>query len=312
MQCLIGGGINGNKKTKKALLKLRELLAGERIREIQSIADEDAKRGHKSEENSFFGYKTHVAMTEERIITGLEVTTGEASDGKQFINLVEKSKKAGIDVQEACGDTAYSTRENLEYAKENNIKLIVKVHPTVTNGQSDRIEGFIFNKDADTMQCPAGNLAARKHIDKSYEEKGKSPRIRYYFDVNKCKGCPLKEGCYKEGAKTKGYSVTIKPETYKEQEKFQETEYFKERMKQRYKIEAKNGELKQAHGLGTAKSMGLRAMRLQSFFAAFAVNVKRIVKLVSEQTKAKPSFFVKFFAFDYIFWMKPVASFAFP
>lgn len=31
--------------------------------------DTDAKTGHKSAESSFFGYKTHLAMTEERIIT---------------------------------------------------------------------------------------------------------------------------------------------------------------------------------------------------------------------------------------------------
>ena len=30
--------------------------------------DTDAKVGHKSADSSFFGYKTHIAMTEERII----------------------------------------------------------------------------------------------------------------------------------------------------------------------------------------------------------------------------------------------------
>jgi transposase len=35
--------------------------------------DTDAKIGHKSAESSFFGYKTHLAMTEERIITAAVV-----------------------------------------------------------------------------------------------------------------------------------------------------------------------------------------------------------------------------------------------
>lgn len=30
--------------------------------------DTDARTGHKSADSSFFGYKTHIAMTEERII----------------------------------------------------------------------------------------------------------------------------------------------------------------------------------------------------------------------------------------------------
>ena len=41
-----------------------------------------------------------------------------------------------------------------------------------------------------------------------------------------------------KGAKTKSYSVSIKNNTHKEQIVFQETEYFKEKSKERYKIEA--------------------------------------------------------------------------
>ncbi len=36
--------------------------------------DEDARVGHKSEDSSFFGYKTHIAMSDERIITAAIVT----------------------------------------------------------------------------------------------------------------------------------------------------------------------------------------------------------------------------------------------
>ena len=38
--------------------------------------DKDARTGHKSTDSSFFGYKTHLAMTEERIITAAVVTSG--------------------------------------------------------------------------------------------------------------------------------------------------------------------------------------------------------------------------------------------
>ena len=43
-------------------------------------------------------------VTPERIVTGLEVTSGEAPDGKYLPNLVEKSKKSGIKVKEVIGD----------------------------------------------------------------------------------------------------------------------------------------------------------------------------------------------------------------
>ena len=101
----------------------------------------------------------------------------------------------------------------------------------------------------------------------------------YYFDIEKCKRCPLKKGCYKEGAKSKTYSVIIKSDIHKDQLTFQETDYFKEKAKHRYKIEAKNGELKNAHGFRRATSYGITNMQMQGAMAIFAVNLKRIIKL---------------------------------
>ncbi|MDF9763617.1 hypothetical protein OKW24_005390 [Peribacillus simplex] len=89
----------------------------------------------------------------------------------------------------------------------------------------------------------------------------------YYFDIEKCKICPLKEGCYKEGAKSKTYSVSIKSNEHTEQATFQESEYFKEKSKERYKIEAKNSELKHRHRHDVAKSSGLLGMELQGAMA---------------------------------------------
>jgi transposase len=142
---------NGTTKAKKALSKVFELLENDKIKEIQSAVDEDAKLGYKSEHNSFFGYKNHIAMTEERIITGLEVTTGEAPDGEYLQKLVEQSEENGIIVEEIAGDTAYSSRNNLEYVEGKEIKLISKLHPLISNGSSIKQTGFIFNKDADTF-----------------------------------------------------------------------------------------------------------------------------------------------------------------
>ena len=60
---------------------------------------------------------------------------------------------------------------------------------------------------------------------------------------------------------------------------FEASEMFKKRMKIPHRIEEKNGELKEAHGLRRADSRGLFAMHLQMYFTAFTANIKRIVKL---------------------------------
>lgn len=240
--------------------------------------DEDAKIGHKSAERSFFGYKTHIAMTEERIITAAVITSGEKGDGPELANLLEISQENGIEVDTIIGDAAYSGKENIELASEQNIKIVAKLNPSISQGFRKKEDEFDYNKDADMFVCPAGHIAIKKGRQ-GKKNIGENQVNTYYFDVEKCKACPRKNGCYKEGAKTKTYSVSIKSDHHKEQIAFQETEYFREKAKHRYKIEAKNGELKNVHGYSRAKSYGIVNMQMQSAMAIFTVNLKRIIKL---------------------------------
>lgn len=241
--------------------------------------DTDAKIGHKSAESSFFGYKTHLAMTEERIITAAVVTSGEKGDGPELPKLLEISQENGIDVDTIIGDAAYSGKENLKITSEQNIKVVAKLNPSITQGNRKDADKFDYNKDADRFVCPAGHLAIKKARGGS-KNIGTNQVETYYFDVEKCKSCPLKNGCYNDGAKTKTYSVSIKSELHKDQMAFQETEYYKEKAKHRYKIEAKNSELKNVHGYDKAISYGITNMQMQGAIAIFTVNLKRILKLM--------------------------------
>lgn len=240
--------------------------------------DMDAKIGHKSADSSFFGYKTHIAMSEERIITAAVVTSGEKGDGPILPDLLEISQQNGIEVDTVIGDAAYSGKNNLKLTNEQGIKVVAKLNPSITQGFRTKENQFDYNKDADMFVCPTGHLAIRK-AQQGTKNSNINQVNTYYFDIEKCKRCPIKKGCYKEGAKSKTYSVSIKSDIHKEQMAFQETAYFKEKSKHRYKIEAKNGELKNAHGFGRAVSYGITNMQMQGAMAIFAVNLKRIIKL---------------------------------
>jgi transposase len=241
--------------------------------------DTDAKTGHKSADSSFFGYKTHLAMSEERIITAAVVTSGEKGDGPELPKLLEISQENGIDVDTIIGDAAYAGKENLKLTNDQNIKIVAKLNTTITQGIRKDEDRFDYNKDADRMVCPAGHMAIRKS-KQGKKNVGRNQVETHYFDVEKCKSCPLKEGCYKEGSKTKTYSISIKSELHQEQIAFQETDYFKEKAKHRYKIEAKNSELKNVHGYDRAISYGITNMQMQGAMAIFTVNLKRILKLM--------------------------------
>ena len=263
-------------------LNLLEESVNDDLEHLETSKDNDARTGHKTADTSFFGYKTHIAMTEERIITAATITSGEKTDGKELPTLVRKSRAAGMKVETVIGDKAYSSKENIDAAKDNHYELISRLNSIVTQGNRIKPDEFEFNKDAGMYQCKAGHLAIHKYLDKR-KKAGKNPRMTYFFDIEKCKRCLYKAGCYKEGAKRKTYTETLICDSHSEQDQFQEIEHFKEMAKERYKIEARNSELKHRHGYDVASSSGLIGIEMQGAMAIFAVNLKRIIKLISEK-----------------------------
>ena len=267
---------------KEQMEYLKETLEDTEI-ELEYSKDQDAKIGHKTADTSFFGYKTHIAMTPERIVTAATVTSGEKHDGKELTNLIEKSKSNGIKVEAIIGDGAYSEKENLDYCNENNIKNVSKLSKTVTHGNGKNKDDFEYNKDAGMYVCKAGHMAIKKIRTGS---KKKNEQVEsYFFDVEKCKHCPSKKGCYKKGAKTKTFNVKIKDDIHIAQMDYMETEEFKKLYSERYKIEAKNSELKNNYGYGKANACGKLGITIQGATTLFLANMKRIIKLNEEKNK---------------------------
>lgn len=131
------------------------------------------------------------------------------------------------------------------------------------------------------MQCRAGHLAVKKctSIDRGVT------RHMYWFDVEKCKECPYRDGCYKPGSRTRTFSIKEHGEDRKKYLEYQETESFKEKIKKRYMIEAKNAEMKMFHGLEYCIYRGLFGMQIQAYMTAIATNLKRMVRLMTIHNK---------------------------
>ena len=255
--------------------------------ELIKSKDEDAKIGHKTADTSFFGYKTHIAMTPERIITAATVTSGEKPDGKELQGLVEKTEKNGIEVNNIVGDAAYSGSSNIKYANEKDIKLVSRLIRTPSESKSRKTElEFTFNKDAGLYVCPAGHLAKSKSIQNRGKDDKKQKYEVYCFSIKDCRNCPLKEKCGFKGNKSYGrtYSVRIEDaEIYKDYRKNQESEEYQSLAKERYKIEAKNAELKNKHGYDHLAYGGQHGTTLQAGVSIFVVNLKRVLCLLDKK-----------------------------
>ena len=267
-----------NQKIKELYKRIKELLDSDRIRQIRSKDDEDARFGHKTPTSTFYGYKTHIAMSDDRIITGIEVTDGSKSDGQQLPKLIEKSRKNGVKVAEVIGDMAYVSDDNLDVCEKNDVVLYAKTNTAVAAAANAELEeGFSYSKDGHMLQCPAGNLAlsVRKKVAKNG-----NTYYHYSFSARQCKNCPLRDSCKVGKSNCHTYHITEANAQHKNRLEFERSEAFKEKLDIRHRIEEKNGEMKTAHGMRRADSVGLFAMRLQAYFTAIVVNLKRILTVI--------------------------------
>lgn len=88
-----GIAASGNQKIQDLSPKMKELLEDEQIRDIRSKDDRDARFGHKTSTSTFYGYKNHLAMTQERLIAGISVTHGGRQMGRNYRDCWKKHRK---------------------------------------------------------------------------------------------------------------------------------------------------------------------------------------------------------------------------
>lgn len=273
---------------KLRLEETKKIVTDERLlawKGVQSAVDPDARFGWKSSTASFFGYKESIAMTEDGIITAIKVEPGNASDPKAFPDLMKQTVQAGLVVKEVLADKAYGSFTNLKLLDKDEITPTIKLNEMLLYGhKEDEHRGkFVYHKDSETVECPAGHHSIRK-ARMGPKDGNECQRLTFFFDVEKCRSCLLKEGCYKPGSDTKTYSMPVVPEFKRKAVEYHESEVFKTRYRMRYKIEQKNNELKTHHGLATSQySRGLLGMRIQAVLTAIVVNAKRMVKLTNLQ-----------------------------
>lgn len=262
------------------LRKAEKLLTDDRRLQTNGISsdeDLDARVGRKSKTHMFFGYKSHVAMTEvDEIITACQVTAGNADDGKQLPTLIEQTKQNGADISELLADAAYGSKANFETMEVQEITGYIPVSAAAYTVLPD--SRFTYNKDSDEMICPAGHPSFRRSRFKANNNTGQ-PGVTYFFDPKLCASCPLREGCY-NGQKI-GKSVTVsEPHAAQEAAKQREqSDEGKAIYRRRGVIEHKLAELKRFGGMRRARYRSLLRVYLQAIMACVVANAKRMVKL---------------------------------
>ena len=277
--------IEQHPKIKDLIENAKEILKDPKFIEqkgVRSIVDQDARVGHKSKTEHFFGYKSEYMMIEgERLITAVHVDHGAYVDGTQFQELMERTQRCGVTIKELYGDKAYFKKPILDHVKEIGAKPYIPV-----SAMAYRIdeEKFSYNKDSDEWFCVQGN---KTEIKKYYKDKRDKEYYKYYFEKEKCRNCPLRENCVSGTSAGRVLVIGINTPEFYGYSQEQKTEEFKEKYKKRACQEWKNGEMKNFHGLNRARGYGLKSMSRQTKLTAIAVNLKRIASILSSLKRSQ-------------------------
>lgn len=285
---------NSNSATAEIINEAHMILGDEKFLQqkgVRSLVDKEARVGHKSKTQDFFGYKTEFMLTtDERIITAVTVQDGSYVDGTDFQNLYNRTEESGINIKELYADKAYFRKPILDTIKENNADAYIPVSEAVY--RIDEMK-YSYNKDSDQWFCRFGNGT----ISKKYKQRKDGRQlIVYLFDKHICKNCPHRDDCISGKSISKRLEVGVNAAEFYEYNQKAKTQEFQDKYKKRSSSEWKNAEMKRFHGLDRARGYGLRSMGIQARLTALAVNLKRIAKLVS-------SLNLNFISFSKIIWI---------
>ena len=247
-----------------------------------SPVDPDARMGKKTQ-TAWPGYKAHIVMEEETgIITGVETTPANTTDGSQLKPMLKKQEKVhSINPQELTADKAYDWGENLESLASH--KTIANIAlPKQVNHRNEgyfTMKDFLYDPVNNKLMCPAGYISTNCYKEILNDYPLNKPGYAFKFRPTWCNVCPLKPKCVKNKQGRRIYISYYEPYFQLARERLA-TEEGKRAYRNRYKIEQKVADLTRYCGLRRCRYRGLGRANIHTLLATTVCNIKRMVKLL--------------------------------
>ena len=246
---------------------------------LVSPVDPDARQGKKAS-ITWPGYKAHIVIEEETgIITGVETTPANATDGSQLKPMLKEQEKAhSLKPKELTADKAYDWGENLESLAGNKTIANIALSKQVNHRNEGyfTVDDFLYDPENIKLMCPAGHISTSRYSEILYNNK---PGYAFQFKAGLCNACPLKARCVKNRAGRRVYISYYEP-YYRLARERMATEDGKQAHRNRYKVEQKMADLTRYCGLRRCRYRGLDRAGIHTLLATMVCNIKRMVKLL--------------------------------
>lgn len=222
-------------------------------------------------------YKQHTAVDDQAgVIVDVEVTTGEASEGRQLREQIERVEAhTGEKIHTLTADGAYAHGVNYALLEQRGTQAVIP--PQTEARRSTRIPARRFKYDArhQLVRCPAGKALRRSTQNKQ--------GWVYRAKTRNCRACPLRQACIPASAAARtiligdGYEALLRARRRRRRWDRQTHALY---ARHRWRVEGVHGEAKTQHGLRRATRRGLWNVAIQAYLTAAVMNLKRLAALL--------------------------------
>lgn len=227
----------------------------------------------------WIGYKIQVTETCDgdlpHLIVDLEPTSAHQNDSPEVPQIQARLKNQQLLPGEQYVDQGYMSGKNLVTSKEQGIDLVGVPLNDTQGPQGFQQSDFQIDVAHQQAICPEG------HVSRVWSHRqikpGEPSAILVRFDARTCQTCPHFGICT---TSPQGRSLTLHPyrAALLDRRSIAETPEYRVKLHLRAGVEATISELVRGHGLRQARYRGKQKLRLQAYFAALAINLKRLMR----------------------------------
>ncbi len=260
---------------------LGDLAHPEQGDKTRSVADPDCRRGKHGE--YYDGYMLDLLMDPvSELVTALNVLPANGAEARDAIDLIAAEEQAhGNDIKELSMDGIGFDGEVLRNLSDpEGPAVAVFTPPKAFNGP----EGFPSSEfelvdEGTRVKCPAGEVSGV-----AYRKTDNPNTLFFVFSKQKCADCPLLAACHPNfnpaGRSGRRVSKNEYERDYEHARQVAQSERYAEVRKMHPAIERKLNEFVRHHGGRRARHRGLDRVLIEKIMTGFAINLKRIVKLL--------------------------------
>ena len=277
----------------QALFTAHKLLADQSDPEskdrLRSATDTDARRGKHGV--YYDGYLYDISLDpDSEIITAVDILPANGDEAANTRNLIEAEQKAHDNQVEALSIDGFGFQGKVlrDLSDPEDLNLTVYVPPHSQGIQKTpyfKPQDFQTSPDGVRLMCPNEEETERR------QRNSKETAWVFQFKRSQCAECPLLEQCMPKLPAKHGRSVSKNDyhAEYQAARQLAQTEAYVQVRQQHPKVERKLAETVRYHGGRRARYRGRKRVKIQYLLTSIAINIKRIVRLLTQRGQQPPA-----------------------